>query len=219
MFHLNDLLAPLGYNERRAVLKDFYTDAYKLGIYRPTGTRYIWPFILKRATFNKALDVGCGIGDGIRYCRDNGLEAFGCDIASSLEPEWGRMGISQYCKIGDILDLPYEDNSFDLVNCNDVFEHIPAEDVPQALKEIYRVGSDKYCLVACTSEESIPVMRQIHSHITVKPGEWWQQKILEAGFNILTVLQQLTKESVTHYGVFAVKDLTPYTNGEKHIKL
>ena len=37
----------------------------------------------------------------------------------------------------DILDLPFEDNSFDVVFCNHVLEHI--EDDHKAMKELYRV--------------------------------------------------------------------------------
>lgn len=37
----------------------------------------------------------------------------------------------------DILDLPFEDNSFDVVLCNHVLEHIP--DDLAAMKELYRV--------------------------------------------------------------------------------
>lgn len=41
----------------------------------------------------------------------------------------------------DILDLPFEDNEFDLVFCNHVLEHI--EDDAKAMKELYRVLKPK----------------------------------------------------------------------------
>lgn len=37
----------------------------------------------------------------------------------------------------DICDLPFEDNSYDIIFCNHVLEHIP--DDHQAMKELYRV--------------------------------------------------------------------------------
>ena len=41
----------------------------------------------------------------------------------------------------DILDLPFEDNSFDVVFCNHVLEHI--EDDTKAMRELYRVLKPK----------------------------------------------------------------------------
>jgi len=41
----------------------------------------------------------------------------------------------------DILDLPFEDNSFDVVFCNHVLEHI--EDDAKAMRELYRVLKPK----------------------------------------------------------------------------
>ena len=41
----------------------------------------------------------------------------------------------------DILDLPFEDNSFDVVFCNHVLEHI--EDDVKAMRELYRVLKPK----------------------------------------------------------------------------
>ena len=50
---------------------------------------------------------------------------------------------------GDIYDLPYKDDSFDMVICSEVLEHLafPAK----AMEELVRV-SKKYCLLAVPHE-------------------------------------------------------------------
>ncbi len=54
---------------------------------------------------------------------------------------WSYTTVDLYSPLADIkadiCDLPFEDNSFDLILCNHVLEHIP--DDRQALKELYRV--------------------------------------------------------------------------------
>jgi SAM-dependent methyltransferase len=102
----------------------------------------------------KLLEVGCGAG---RYTRAflhyrPDLEVHGCDIshialaeARAADPA-GRI---EY-KLGDALDLPYADQSFDIVVLFDVFEHVT--DVELAAAEVARVlrpGGVFHCFVPC----------------------------------------------------------------------
>jgi SAM-dependent methyltransferase len=102
----------------------------------------------------KLLEVGCGAG---RYTRAflsyrPDLEVFGCDISHIALAEAraaDRTGKIDY-KIGDALNLPYEDNSFDIVLLFDVFEHVT--DVGKAADEVARVlkpGGVFHCFVPC----------------------------------------------------------------------
>ncbi len=42
--------------------------------------------------------------------------------------------------VWDFIDLPFNDNEFDLIACFEVLEHVPIEDSILALKEMYRVS-------------------------------------------------------------------------------
>ncbi len=76
----------------------------------------------------KLLEIGCGAG---RYLRSfqhyrSDLELHGCDISHIALDEARKAdpdGAIDY-KLGDALNLPYEDNSFDIVLLFDVFEHV-----------------------------------------------------------------------------------------------
>ena len=52
-------------------------------------------------------------------------------------------------KQGSVYELPYKDNSFDLVICTEVLEHL--EEPAKALKEILRV-SKKYLIISVPNE-------------------------------------------------------------------
>lgn len=127
------------------------------------------------------LEIGCGAGRYLRsfqhYRPD--LELHGCDIshialdeAKKADPE----GKIDY-KLGDALNLPYEDNSFDIVLLFDVFEHVT--DVGKAADEVARVlkpGGVFHCFVPCEGNRKtifavlrnsklIPIHRWKRDHI------------------------------------------------------
>lgn len=97
------------------------------------------------------LDVGCGEGFTLHRLREKniGEELEGIDfLKTAIE-----IGKKQYpdltLKEGSIYDLSYKDNSFDLVLCTEVLEHLV--DPQKALRELARV-SKKYLLLSVPNE-------------------------------------------------------------------
>ncbi len=79
----------------------------------------------------RVLDYGCGRGEIVTYGRSQGVEFYGVDMAAdpSERPE-------NFRPIKDGV-IPFEDNFFDVVVSNQVFEHVA--DPPKAVAEISRV--------------------------------------------------------------------------------
>lgn len=100
------------------------------------------------------MEVGCGAGrylrSFMRYRPD--LALYGCDISHVALAEAeaaGPNGQIDY-RLGDALNLPYEDKRFDAVVLFDVFEHV--SDVGKAADEVARVlkpGGVFHCFVPC----------------------------------------------------------------------
>lgn len=84
------------------------------------------------------LDAGCGIGGISKELRRRGVSVTGCD----KNPDAIEQGIKSTrlsdAQIADLCALPYPDNTFDLVICSEVLEHVP--DDRQALRELLRVS-------------------------------------------------------------------------------
>ena len=91
---------------------------------------------------SKILDLGCGNGISSRLLNRAGFDVVGTDI-SPLFLEDARNWESLHDKpklryqVCDVLELPFEDESFDVICSNELIEHLP--DVETALKEMVRV--------------------------------------------------------------------------------
>ncbi len=81
----------------------------------------------------KILDIGCGDGEYTSLFCKNGNEVIGLDLKNYVKPEYKKF---EFVK-GNAKDLPFPNESFDLVISFDVIEHV--EDDEAFLAEAYRV--------------------------------------------------------------------------------
>lgn len=82
----------------------------------------------------KILDTGCGTGMLLKEMESFGV-CYGIDISQRAVDFCKNRGIGNV-QIADAANIPYSDNTFDVVVALDVIEHI--KDDENALKEIYR---------------------------------------------------------------------------------
>lgn len=85
----------------------------------------------------KILEIGKGNGFFSDYMRKLGYDVTTVDFDKNLKPD----------VVADIRSLPLSNNSFDAVTAFEVLEHLPYEDLHQALGELKRV-SKKYVLIS-----------------------------------------------------------------------
>lgn len=88
---------------------------------------------------SRILDLGCGNGNVIALLREQRPASYyGLDISQSMIREAKkRLGDQVTLDVGDAEELPYENQSFDLIICNASFHHYP--NPQKALKEMKRV--------------------------------------------------------------------------------
>jgi len=119
------------------------------------------------------LDFGCGEGRAVRLFRAAGFDAFGCDISFRDTKEAQRL--VETGVVREIQDepyrLPYEDNTFDAVFSDQVFEHV--QNYLEAITELHRVMKpDGVALHIFPSR-----WRIIEPHVFVPFGTWCHNMI------------------------------------------
>ena len=89
------------------------------------------------------LDLGCGLGRHSILFGQNGFNVYCFDIsedAINRTKEWATKEELEFdYKVGDMLDLPYDDNKFDCILCRNVISHTDTEGMKKVIKELDRV--------------------------------------------------------------------------------
>jgi len=72
----------------------------------------------------RVLDVGCGVGALVTALLERGLDAYGVDVPA-VAPQWTKAGndAGRFFSVNAV-ELPFPDNSFDVVTSFGVIEHI-----------------------------------------------------------------------------------------------
>jgi ubiquinone/menaquinone biosynthesis C-methylase UbiE len=97
------------------------------------------------------VDIGCGNGVFLNQllARNKEIRVLGVDRSNAALKH-----VECDSKIGDIIDIPIESNSYDCVTCLQVLEHIPMRVYNKALDELARI-SKKYIIIGVPFEEKI----------------------------------------------------------------
>lgn len=150
----------------------YRVESYKMGVERVKE----WTDYLRDAEadsrIRSVLDVGCGRAESLDIAERAGFgPVHGLEVVESL------VGGRVY-RMEGIHNLPVPDNSYDLVACQDVLEHILEEDVPAGLRELVRVARHRlYVSVAWfpSTWRSAGVNEELH--ICRHETQWWVDQL------------------------------------------
>ncbi len=122
----------------------YYSDQQFLGMAELFGRRFEKNGIGIDLRGKKCIDIGCGSGRYVVAMAQMGAaESWGFDLSEQAVKEGAerarRLGFGETCRFraGSVLELPFEDESFDFVCCNGVLHH--TTDPVKGLAELARV--------------------------------------------------------------------------------
>lgn len=112
--------------------KNGYMEEHEIGSY----VHLIEHIQKSNIEYNSVLDLGCSIGNGIKMFNDLGKQCTGFDVSEIAINHALSRNLKAVC--GNAINLPFEDNTFDVVVSTDMLEHLNEQDVELAIKEIKR---------------------------------------------------------------------------------
>lgn len=132
------------------------------------------------AAGDRILDVGCGKGFLLYDLTQAvpGVEVAGIDV-SEYAIEHAKPEVQELLQVGTAAELPFPDDSFDLVISINVLHNLYVYDLDAALREIERVGRrDKYVCVESWRNESEKAnllywQLTCEAFCTPREWEWW----------------------------------------------
>ncbi len=105
------------------------------------------------------LDLGCGLGRHTIQFAKAGFSTSGFDLSETSikkTKEYAKeSGVQVDLKVGDMLDLPYSDKSFDCIYCRNVISHTDTAGMKRIVSELKRVlKKDGECYLTLGSKQT-----------------------------------------------------------------
>jgi ubiquinone/menaquinone biosynthesis C-methylase UbiE len=125
---------------------------------------------LKSVKHTTILDAGCGEGFSLNRLKEAGIKApmEGIDFDATAIKIGKKLFPDFKLKQGSVYKLPYKDNSFDIVLCNEVLEHL--EEPEKALAELKRV-TKSHLLLSVPNEPIHRLQRMARGKAILKLGK------------------------------------------------
>ena len=150
----------------------------------------------------RVLDVGCAMGFVVKRLREKGIDACGVDI-SNYAISRASEEVKPYLQVASAHELPFPPQSFDLIYCASVLEHIPEDFTDKVIAEFKRVAKRAILGIAYKDPYSALDEHSDISHVNIKDEIWWREK-LPPEFEMIDV---------------CVEDGKPYTRGLTKLNL
>ena len=161
---------------------------------RPKHAYYIYLEVLNAKANQKLLDIACGLGRLLEASLEYNVVPSGIDISdvaiAKVKAKFPQLDVS----VANAEELPFEDNSFDLLTCIGSLERMIDKD--KVLNEFLRVGKKecRYCFLVRNSQSTNWMFFKKFLGLKNKAGHQdamdynsWSQLFTKAGFNISNV--------------------------------
>lgn len=183
----------------------------------------------KEKNLKNFLDLGCGIGRHSIFFGKNGFNVHCLDISETAitkTRQWAeKENLNFTYNVGDMLNLPYANNSMDSIFGLHVISHTDTLGIQKIISEIKRIlKTDGECYLTLCSKETYgfkdtdwPLIDE-NTKLRMEEGPEYKVPHFYADYDlILELFKDFTIESIQHIGTFHTKNGTTSTSYHYHI--
>lgn len=118
--------------------------------------RFVANEINRLTGIKKTLDIGFGDGQLLDLLSKK-YDVYGIDfVEENIALTKKSTGLGDHIKFGNILDIPFEDDSFDLITATEILEHLSEDDFLKSLEEVRRtLKPGGYLIVTVPYDEKL----------------------------------------------------------------
>jgi len=143
------------------------------------------------------LEVGCGLGFFSQKAVELGAKVTGVDVGARLVKKNRKKIPKGRFLVASASDLPFSDNSFDVVLCTEVIEHV--EDQDRAVKELVRVLKEGGVLVVTTPNRIFRPIFDLLSFLQIRPYHGNENWIFPWDFKEMLLKEGLVLEREKYF--------------------
>jgi ubiquinone/menaquinone biosynthesis C-methylase UbiE len=146
--------------------QDFYERIWGT-VHRHEYCQHLAESLVKQYGKCRILDIGTGCGHLVKCLRDLGCDGWGLEVS---EYAIQNSCCHDFVRRGDIRDIPFASNRFDVVHSNGVWGYFPECDIQGAWLECKRVGKIQHHNI--DYDDADPD----HGLVLVKSRAWWDNQ-------------------------------------------
>lgn len=124
-------------NEYERMSRDYFASAFTYG--RHKLDLLLTESLQGLPNGSRVLDVGCGTGEHVAMCRNQGFDLTGIEPSANMRAIALARNPNVPIVDGSILELPFDDESFDFVLAIEVLRYLHRSDIERAYCEMLRV--------------------------------------------------------------------------------
>ena len=172
-----------------------------IGHFVDTIERHMMEEVARPTPGEKGVDLGCGTGNYTLWLHSQGVKATGVDISRGMLEEAHKkaLGLDVAFIEGNLMQLPCDDNTFDLAVCNVALEFV--EDAKAVLKQVHRIlkpsgrfiagfigrhspWADKYIRRGQEDPQSVYGQARFYSYKEASALGWKQPTLVQFGLYV-----------------------------------
>ena len=206
------------------IVKDEIADIWK----NPAAESFYLLSRWKNQNKQNFLDLGCGLGRHSILFALNGFDVSAFDISdNSVErtKNWANeLGLKINVKQGDMLNIPFDNNSMDCILCMNVISHTDTNGVLRVIDEIKRVlkkSGECYLTLASKDtwgyKQNWPVVDE-NTKLRDEQGPEYMVPHFYADYDLINkIFNDFEIIDVKHIGTYYVKDGKKYESYHWHV--